>query len=104
MSYAVVWSEGEEPVYAGNLELANRFLLLAGTAPEARESSRKLPYAELAGVSVERRPELRLDGRPTLLLARRGGPGLRIASVEGGGALHELVDLLTAKCGNGSAV
>ncbi len=80
MSYAVVWSENGGPVYAGRLELAERCVLLAGTAGQARESRRKVFFEELADVWVERRPDVRLDGRPTLVLERGDGGRLRIAS------------------------
>ena len=103
MSYAVVWSENDGPVYAGHLELADRFVLLSGTAPQALESRRKLLCEELADVSFERRPGDRLGGRPTLVVARPSGPTLRLASIQGGGALHELAERLAAACGKAAA-
>jgi hypothetical protein len=103
VKYAVVWSENGGPLYAGRLELADRCVRLAGRAGQAWESDRALFYEELAGVRVERRLQARLSGRPTLVLERRNGGGLRIASVEGPGSLHELAERLEAARGKAGA-
>jgi len=92
MTYAVVWSEDGGPPNAGSLEVADGHLLLAGRT----ESGRRLPYGDLADARLERLYAERLSGRPTLVLALRDGPVLRVASVEGGGALHELADRIAA--------
>jgi hypothetical protein len=94
MSYGVVWSENGGPLHAGRLDLARSSVLLDGTAQEVRRSCEQVSYDELGDVRVEQRPDARLGGRPTLVLERRNGSRLRVASVEGGGALHELADLL----------
>jgi hypothetical protein len=103
MSYAVVWSEDGGPVYAGKVELGQRSVLLAGRARPALESRRRLLYEELADLHVERRPAARLAGRPTLVLQRRHGGPVRIASVQGLGALHELAEALAAAHGKAAA-
>jgi hypothetical protein len=92
MTYAVVWSEDGGPPNAGSLEVADGHLLLAGRA----ESGRRLAYGDLADARLERLYGKRLGGRPTLVLALRDGPVLRVASMEGGGALHELADRIAA--------
>lgn len=94
MSYAVVWSENGGCLHAGRLELADGAVLLEGTAEQACRALRQLLYEELACVRVERRPEARLGGRPTLVLEDATGSRMRIVSVEGGGSLHELADLV----------
>ena len=99
MTYAVIWSENGGPVYAGGLELAVEWVVLAGTAPPALESGEKLFYEELADTWIERRPEARLRGLTTLVIERRNGTPLRIASVQGVGALVELVDRLAVARG-----
>jgi len=99
MSYAVVWSENDGCVYAGKVELGSRSALLAGTARPALESRRRLLYEEVSDVQVERRPAARLAGRPTLVLARRHGGPVRIAAIDGAGALHELAEAFEAACG-----
>jgi hypothetical protein len=96
MSYAVVWSENDGPLYAGKVELGRRWLVLAGAARPALESLRRLFFEEVADVHVERQAASRLAGRPTLVLERRQGGSVRIASVEGAGALHELAEALAA--------
>lgn len=94
VSYAIVWSEDSGPVYAGRLELCEGFVLLAGSARQARERTRNLSYDELARVWVERRPEGRLSGRPTLVVERLNGARVRVACLEGAGVLHELAEQL----------
>jgi len=92
MTYAVVWSEDGGPPNAGSLEVVDGHLLLAGRI----ESGRRLALRDLADARLERLYAQRLSGRPTLVLALRGGHVLRVASMEGGGALHELADRIAA--------
>jgi hypothetical protein len=92
MWYAVVWSENGGPIRAGGLELMGDGVLLAGRSQEEGKSSRTLLYEDFAGVWVERRPDGRLDGRPALVLERRDGLCIRIASVGGPSALPELAE------------
>ena len=94
MTYGVVWSESTEPVHAGSLELGDTSLLLAGTSNGSRDSRRELSFDELVDVWIERGSSVRLGGRPTLVLRLRAGRLVRIASVEGRGALHELAGRL----------
>jgi hypothetical protein len=88
----VVWSEDGGPPNAGSLEVTDGHLLLAGRA----DSGRRLAYRDLQDARLERLYAERLSGRPTLVLSLRDGPVLRVASVEGGGALHELADRIAA--------
>ncbi|HEY8030339.1 MAG TPA: hypothetical protein VIE38_12610 [Gaiellaceae bacterium] len=90
MAYAVVWSENGGHPRAGSLEFAKGFLRLAGR-PE-----HELSYDDVADVRIDRRPKLRLAGRPTLVIESRGGDNLRIASFDGAGSLHELAERLEA--------
>ena len=92
MTYAVVWSEDGGPPNPGSLEVADRHLVLAGRA----EPGRHLSYDDLAEARLERLYADRLSGRPTLALTLRGGEVLRVASMEGGGTLHELADRIAA--------
>jgi hypothetical protein len=96
MTYAVVWSEDGGPPNAGSLEVADGRITLAGRASAQLERSLSLPYHDLAEARLERLYADRLSGRPTLVLRLRGGPVLRVASMEGGGALHELADRIAA--------
>ena len=70
---------------SGRLDsLADRFEL------EGRGQHLSIPFVELEHVSIARGPNDRLRGLPVLELSRAGLPPLRIASLEGTGALHEL--------------
>jgi hypothetical protein len=85
-NYAVVWSRNGD-TRCGRLEpFPDRFEL------HGRERRLAVPFAELRGGSIARRPAERLLGMPVLVLDWREGPPLRIASLEGPGFLHELAD------------
>jgi hypothetical protein len=86
MSYAVLWHEDGGPDYAGKLALDPRAILFSGSARDARDASRLVPFDELVDTHFERR-----DG-PVLVLVGRGGHRFEIASLEGAGALHELAE------------
>jgi hypothetical protein len=103
MSYAVVWEEGNGPVYAGRLELREGRLDLVGTAVGSGPKHRTLFFSELGPVWVERRRTLCLGGRPTLVAEIAAGPRLRIGSLDGAGALHELAELLHAGASGAAA-
>jgi len=80
MTYAVVLSEDDGPEHAGRLELARDGLAFSGGGC--------VPYSALRDVYVERR----VHGRPALILVSDVGERLRIESLEGLGALHELAE------------
>jgi hypothetical protein len=86
-SYAVLWS-GERGSSSGRLEpLPDRFELTG------RGERVSIPYAEVAGASIDRRNSERLRGLPVLALRLRGAATpIRIASLEGAGVLQELVE------------
>jgi hypothetical protein len=88
MTYAVVWRENEGETFAGLLELTPGYLVLSGTAAGVRESERKLRYTELSDAHLERRRG------PLLVLVGPHGTRVEVASLEGTGALHELVEEL----------
>ena len=83
-AYAVVWSENGS-MTSGRLDsLSDRFEL-AG-----RGQHLSIPFAELRSASIARGASDRLHGLPVLELTRDGRPPVRIASLEGTRALHEL--------------
>jgi hypothetical protein len=85
-TYAIVWSENGT-VASGRLEpLADRFEL-AG-----RRQRLSIPFTQLASASIERGRADRLHGLPVLQLDRAGELPVRIASLEGTAALHELFE------------
>jgi hypothetical protein len=45
-------------------------------------------------VRIDRRPTLRLAGRPTLVIESVDGDSFRVASFDGAGTLHELTERL----------
>ena len=90
MTYAVVWSENGGAPHMGRLELVSGSLRLGG------KPARELSYDEIADVRIDRRPRLRLAGRPTLVIESRGGNSFRVASFDGAGTLHELTERLEA--------
>jgi hypothetical protein len=99
--YAVVWSKPGGPVHAGRLEFDDASLRLSGASRSAGEAmSLEVPYEALGELEIERRPSLRLGGRPTLVLSLRDGTRICLASLEGAGSLHELAERLEAVRGH----
>jgi hypothetical protein len=94
-SYSVVWREGQGPLARGKLEFLSKQLRLDGMGPTST-ASREIDYGDLAGVRVGRAAADRIDGRPSLVLERRGAGPLAIASVVEPGMVGELVERLTA--------
>jgi hypothetical protein len=82
-SYAVWWQEGDQPRYAGKLEVGSLHLLLRANG--ARRLA--LPLDQI--VSVEYR-------RGDLEITRRRGTLVRIGNLDGPGALLELSYALAA--------
>jgi hypothetical protein len=83
-SYAVVWTN-DQTTESGRLEVRRDGLELYG-----RESRLSIALAELTRAVISRSEPDRLRGLPVLVLTPRCGPRIRIASLEGAGALHEL--------------
>jgi hypothetical protein len=90
-SYAIVWREQGGDPHAGKLEVSETGLRLdcAGHAQE-------LPFVELAAIRVGRAPNDRLDGRRALVVERRDGSSVQIASVAGIGSLFELTERIAS--------
>src|SRR5881394_2853598 len=84
MTYAVVISADDGPEQPGRLELEPDCLRFSGGSP--------VRYSDLGDVYVERRSGGSGGSRPTLVLISRDGERLRITSLEGLGALHELAE------------
>ena len=94
----MTWVEGDGPRYAGKLELGRRELRLeagtngGGTGVIVRE----IAYSDLSEVSVGRTGKDRIGDRPALVLERRFGDPIRIASVVQAGIVSELAERLAA--------
>ena len=93
MSYAVVWDDGSG-IYAGKLTLEDGDLVLQGLS-QSNGSRRRLSSGLLTSVRIARERHNRLDGRPVLIFESSGG-FLRVACLDGSGALHELAERLSA--------
>jgi hypothetical protein len=83
--YAVVWSRNGD-VESGRLERhADAFEL------HGKRGLFSIPFGEVSGAAIRRDPGSRLRGLPVLALRLHAGALVSIASLEGAGALHELV-------------
>ena len=90
-SYGVVWREGTAPLSSGKLELQPRSIRLEGL-----DRAAEIPYEGLATVRVGRSADDRIDGRPALVLERRSGAPISIATVAQPSLLGEIVDQVVA--------
>jgi hypothetical protein len=79
-TYGVVWREGTLPRATGKLELLPRRLRLEGLA-DSRPVCREIGYDGLASVRIGRAAGDRIDGFPTVVLQRRAGQAIAIATV-----------------------
>ncbi len=94
-SYAVLWSEPNEPVHAGKLELEPNGLRFEGSrGTRSRAHVHRVYYEDIESVHVGRRVSERLAGRPALVLDLAVGGPLRISSMQGPGILSELAERL----------
>jgi hypothetical protein len=93
-SYAVTWQENGGAFHSGKLELNGSGVVLEGGAQNG-SGPIVLPYSELLGMGVARNSE-RMTGRPTLLLYRRGGNPIRIASVVASSIISEVAEHLAS--------
>ena len=90
-SYGVVWREGDSGLAAGKLEL-----LPLGVRLDGLEGAQEIPYEGLAGVRIGRLAGERIDGRPTVVLERRTGEPVTIATVATQSLVGEIVERLAA--------
>jgi hypothetical protein len=91
MSYAVLWSEGESPTHVGKLELRDQSLVLEGLNGAGR-IQRELAIGDIMALRIGRSRSERLGGRPVLALQLADGRTVRLATLGGAGALHEVAD------------
>jgi hypothetical protein len=100
-TYAVTWEEQGVPSRAGKLELLFGGLTLEGSNGGGR-STLVVPYDEIVGLRLAPTNQ-RLDGRPTLMIDRRGRGVLRLASIAAPGAVSEIAEELSALRRTGAA-
>ena len=96
MSYAVLWSEQEGPAHAGKLELSAGSLVLDGVNGSGR-IRREFSIGDVMSLRIGRARGERLGGRPALMLQLTEGRTLRLATLAGVGALHEVVDHISGR-------
>jgi hypothetical protein len=87
-TYAVAWQRPGEGAVSGGLRADREGLHLLG-----RAGTLHLLFAQIARLSIERGRTQRLRGLPAIVLQLASGGTLRIASLEGTGALHEIAEL-----------
>jgi hypothetical protein len=90
-TYGVVWREGASDLATGKLEL-----LASGVRLEGRECCRDIPYGGVSSVHVGRRPDERIDGRPSIVLERFGKEPVTIATVAQSSLVGEIAERLAA--------
>ena len=95
MSYPVLWSEEDGPTVAGRLDLLDDVIRLEGVNGHVVKLS--LPLQAITTARMGRAKLERLGGRPVLMLQFRGRRRIRIATLSGTGALHELADAVGAR-------
>jgi hypothetical protein len=87
-TYAVAWRRDDEGTVSGALQADREGLHLHG-----RGGPVHVLFAEVVRLSIERSRAQRLRGLPAIALLLARGETLRIASLEGTGALHEIAGI-----------
>ena len=94
-SYAVTWQKADKVSRSGRLELQSRALAFEGSNGDGA-GTETIPYDDVTGVQIARSPGDRLLGRQTLVLERRSGDPIRIASIVHPGIISELAERLAS--------
>ena len=97
-SYAVTWQHGDREARSGRLELVPRGLAFEGTGATG-VASETVAIGDLREVRVARSLADRISGRQTLVLERRTGEPIRIASIVHPGIISELAEHLASQLG-----
>ena len=103
MSHAIVWSENDQPAYAGRVEVTPRAVVLSGRGEGRPEAHREVRFGDLVASFLERRVPAAQVCEPALVLVTRDGDRVAIGSLEGLGALHELADEVACARGQAAA-
>jgi hypothetical protein len=97
-SYAVTWQHGDREARSGRLELVPRGLAFEGTGATG-VALETVAIGDLREVRVARSLADRISGRQTLVLERRTGEPIRIASIVHPGIISELAEYLASQLG-----
>jgi hypothetical protein len=90
-SYGVVWREGSQAPVTGKLELLPRAMHLEGLNAE-----QKIPYECVAAIRVGRSVSDRINGGPSVVVERRLGDPITIATVAQPSVVGEIAERLAA--------
>jgi hypothetical protein len=94
--YPVLWREGKGRIYAGKVEVGPRDLTLEGSCHGRGHALRRIPYEDLAGLSLTLASEERLYGKLTLVLELHGGGAVEVTSVNGVGTVRDLEEQIAS--------
>jgi hypothetical protein len=90
-SYGVVWREGSRVPVTGKLELLPRAMHLEGLNAE-----QAIPYERVAAIRVGRSVSDRINGGPSVVVERRMGDPITIATVAQPSVVGEIAERLAA--------
>jgi hypothetical protein len=90
-TYGVVWREGESQIGRGKLELVASGIVLEGVL-DSSPVKQELSYDQIAEIRMGRSERDRIGGRVSLVVERRRGEPVAIASVAEIGALSEIAE------------
>jgi len=99
----VTWQQGDDATRSGRLELMPGGLAFEGTGANG-VAEETIQFGELLDVRVGRSASDRISGRQTLVLERRSGQSIRIASVVHPGIISELAEHLASQLGKAHAM
>ena len=91
-TYAVVWAEGEHPIVLGRLGFEADGFRLSGE--DAGQVEIAVRGREIRDVRLASAPGDRLREMKTMVVSRRVGDPIRIAAVNGMGAVFEIAEVL----------
>jgi hypothetical protein len=94
-TYGVVWRVGNSPLARGKLELLPLGLQLEGMTG-SQPATCEIAYDHLSEIRIGRSTSERIDSRPSLVLAQRGGDTVSIASVAQPGIVAEIAERLAS--------
>lgn len=95
MTYGIVWQERGKALGRGKLELLHGAVRLDGMC-DGRPVTREIAYRELGEIRIGRSAAERIGGRPSLVLAQRGGDTVSIAGVSQAGVVNEIAERLSS--------
>jgi hypothetical protein len=78
-SYSVLWQQADGDVVSGRLQLLP--LGFRFTPAKGGAAGEEVHYEDLAAIRIGTQPVDELDGKPAVVIERRAGPSVRIASV-----------------------